>query len=233
MDDGAGGRADDPNPGAIRSAGDRPPEPSAVSVEAWLRAHPDFLAERPALYAALTPPKRVHGPIFADHMAAMLAAERARMAALEAEVERVLALGRASDGFTARVARAVLALMGTRDPIEAVTQELPALLGLESCSLAAEAPPRRGVFALPAGTVHRLIGAGREALVRAEPAEAALLHAEAAPLIARDALARVPLPGGAPMLIALGAREAAALPDSHAAPQLAFLGRAVAVALAR
>lgn len=208
-------------------------EHSAAAVEAWLRAHPDFLSERPELYAVLTPPRRVHGPILADHMAAMLAAERARMATLEAEVARVLAHGRASDGFAARIARAVLALMGTRDAVEAVTQELPALLGIESCTLAAEAPPRRGVVALPAGTVQRLIGPGREALVRATPAEAALLHAEAAPLIARDALARVPIAGGVPMLIALGAREAAALPESHAAPQLAFLGRAVAVALAR
>lgn len=208
-------------------------DPGAAAVEAWLRAHPDFLSERPELYAVLTPPRRVHGPVLADHMAAMLAAERARMAALEAEVARVLAHGRACDGFAARIARAVLALMGTRDAVEAVTQELPALLGLESCTLAAEAPPRRGVVTLPAGTVQRLIGPGREALVRAAPAEVALLHAEAAPLIARDALARVPIPGGAPMLIALGAREAAALPESHAAPQLAFLGRAVAVALAR
>jgi hypothetical protein len=209
------------------------PDPDAAAVEAWLRAHPEFLSERPDLYAVLTPPRRVHGEALADHMAAMLAAERARMAALEAEVARVLAHGRAQDGFAARIARGVLALMGARDPIEAVTQELPALLGLESCSLAAEAPPRRGVLALPAGTVHRLIGPGREALVRAAPAEASLLHAEAAPLIARDALARVPQPGGAPMLIALGARDAAALPENHAAPQLAFLGRAVAVALAR
>jgi len=201
------------------------------AVEAFLRRHPHFLAERPALYAVLAPPRRVHGEAMADHMAAMIAAERARMARLEEEFARILAQGRAQDGFSDRIARAVLALMRTRDPVDAVTHELPSLLGIDSCTLAAEAPARRGVVPLPAGTVGRLLGAGRDAVVRAEPLETALLHAEQAPLIARDALARVP--GPVPMLIALGAREAAALPASHAAPQLAFLGRAVAAALAR
>ncbi|MES2711320.1 MAG: DUF484 family protein [Pseudomonadota bacterium] len=201
------------------------------AVEAWLRRHPRFLAERPALYTVLTPPKRPHGEAIADHMAAMISAERAKMAALELEFERMLAQGRAQDGFADRIARAVLALMRTRDAIDTVSNELPALLGIDSCTLAAEAPARRGVLPLPPGTVARLIGTGRDALVRAEPADAALLHAEQALLIARDALARVP--GPTPMLIALGARDAAALPENHAAPQLAFLGRAVAAALAR
>lgn len=205
--------------------------PSPDAVEAWLRGNPRFLTERPALYTVLAPPKRLHGEAIADHMAAMIAAERTKMAALEVELARMLAQGRAQDGFADRVARAVLALMRTRDAVDAVSHELPALLGIDSCTLAAEAPARRGVLPLPAGTVLRLIGAGREAIVRADPKDTAMLHAEQAPLIARDALARVP--GPVPMLIALGAREAAALPESHAAPQLAFLGRAVAAALAR
>jgi hypothetical protein len=70
-------------------------------------------------------------------------------------------------------------------------------------------------------------------VVRAQPTETALLHGEAAPLVVRDALARVPLPAGPPMLIALGAREAAALPARQSVPVLAFLGRAVAAALSR
>ncbi|MFC7608648.1 hypothetical protein [Teichococcus aestuarii] len=46
-------------------------------VAAWLRAHPGFLAEQPELYRLLAPPRRVHGEELADHMAAMLSAERA------------------------------------------------------------------------------------------------------------------------------------------------------------
>ncbi|WP_270939439.1 hypothetical protein, partial [Falsiroseomonas oryzae] len=83
------------------------------------------------------------------------------------------------------------------------------------------------------GAVARLVGPGRDARVRAEVTDAELLHAEAAPLIARDALVKVPLWCGTPCLLALGARETAALPARQSVQTLAFLGRAVAAALAR
>jgi uncharacterized protein YigA (DUF484 family) len=176
----------------------------------------------------------VHGERLADHMAAMLAAERARARALEAEVCSVLAAGRASAALTVRVRLAVLALMRAQDVIEAVTQELPALLGIESCTLATEpGPVRPGIIVLPRGAVSRLIGRGRDAVVRPVPTDVELLHAEAAPLVTRDALARVPVWSGGPMLLALGARDPAALPLRQATPALAFLGRAIAAALAR
>lgn len=205
--------------------------PGPDSVEAFLRANPGFLAERPGLYAALLPPRRHHDERLADHMAAMLAVERRARAALEQELGRQLDHARAQQDFAARIGRAVLALMGTRAPLQAITEELPGLLGIESCTLAAEAPPRAHVRALPAGSVQRLIGAGRSAVVRDEPDHRALLHGEQASLIARDALVRVP--GAEPMLMALGARDPAALPASHAAAQLVFLGHAVEVALWR
>lgn len=221
------------------------PEPEAVA--AYLRAHPEFLAERPDLYRVLLPPRRVHGEVFADHMAAMLAAERNRLRAIEAEMGALLADGRAGTGLAVRVRLAVLALIRSTDVVETVTQELPALLGIETCTLAAEpAPspyrhrppaahgwPRWGVLPLPRGTVARLIGPGRDAVVRSQPTDREMLHAEAAPLVSRDALARVPVFGGGPMLLALGARDAAALPARQATATIAFLGRAVAAALAR
>ena len=40
--------------------------PSPAAVEAFLRANPGFLAERPGLYRALSPPERVHGEALAD-----------------------------------------------------------------------------------------------------------------------------------------------------------------------
>jgi len=209
-------------------------------VEAFLRAHPSFLAERPDLYRALAPPRRVHGERMTDHMAAMLEAERGRARALETEMRAAVEAGRAGARLTVRIRLAVLALMRAQDVLETVTQEVPALLGVESCTLAAEPPsaplaagPPPGVRPLPQGAVAGLIGRGRDAVVRAQPTETALLHGEAAPLVVRDALARVPLPAGPPMLIAVGAREAAALPARQSVPVLAFLGRAVAAALSR
>ncbi|MBX6375252.1 MAG: DUF484 family protein [Acetobacteraceae bacterium] len=225
------------------------PELEPEAVAAFLRAHPEFLAERPDLYRVLLPPKRVHGEVFADHMAAMLAAERNRLRAIEAEMDALLADGRAGTGLAVRVRLAVLALMRANDVVETVTQELPALLGIETCTLAAEPAPGRlqrrrppsathgwsrwGVLPLPPGTVARLLGPGRDAVVRSQPTDREMLHAEAAPLVVRDALARVPLFGGGPMLLALGARDAASLPARQATATIAFLGRAVAAALAR
>jgi hypothetical protein len=210
---------------------ERSPEASAVA--AFLRAYPEFLAERPELYRALDPPRRVHGDRMADHMAAMLAAERRRVRGLEAEMNAALNAERAGHGLTIRVRLAVLALMRCGDVPEAVTQEMPALLGIETCTLLSEAPDRRGVVRLQRGAAARLLPPGRDAAVRPQPTDAELIHQEAAPLVKRDALARVPVWTGHPTLLALGARDPNALPAKQSTATLAFLGRAVAAALAR
>ncbi len=64
---------------ADRMTAARPLPDAAESdlVAAFLRAHPAWLAEHPELYRLLAPPRRVHGEALADHMAAMLRAERA------------------------------------------------------------------------------------------------------------------------------------------------------------
>ncbi|MBX9593368.1 MAG: hypothetical protein K2X46_03320, partial [Roseomonas sp.] len=73
----AAGAAVGPDAAADAAAGR---DPTAEEVAAFLRDHPDFLAQRPDLYRNLVPPRRVHGENLADHMAAMVAAERARTA---------------------------------------------------------------------------------------------------------------------------------------------------------
>ncbi len=219
----------------------------AEEVAAYLLDHPDFLAQRPELYRTLAPPRRVHGDNMADHMAAMIAAERARTHGLEAEVQAAVADGRAGATLVMCVRLAVLALMRSRDVIETVNQELPALLRVESCTLLTEpAPPtaprsadstfgfrRAGFLPMPHGSLARLIGRGRDARVRTDVTDAVMLHAEAAGLVTRDALVRVPLGCGTPCLLALGARDAASLPTRQAATTQAFLGRIVAAALSR
>ncbi|SDB36133.1 DUF484 family protein [Belnapia rosea] len=209
------------------------PVPAPEAVVDFLKSNPDFLAERPDLFRALTPPKRIHGERLADHMAAMLAAERRRVRSLEAEVDAAVTAGRAGHGLSIRVRLAVLALMRAQDVVETLTEELPALLGVETCTLLAETPDRRGVPKLPRGKVGELLGPGRDALVRAAPTDIELLHQEAASLVMRDALVRVPVWTGHPTLMALGARDPQALPTRQATATLAFLGRAVAAALAR
>lgn len=227
----AGAAAPQQAPEAVPDAAE--PAPAASAVAAFLRAHPEFLAERPELYRTLDPPRRVHGDRMADHMAAMLAAERRRVRGLEADMNAALNAERAGHGLTIRVRLAVLALMRCGDVPEAVTQEMPALLGIETCTLLSEAPDRRGVVRLERGAAARLLRPGRDAVVRPAPTEAELIHQEAAPLVKRDALARVPVWTGHPTLLALGARDPNALPAKQSTATLAFLGRAVAAALAR
>jgi uncharacterized protein YigA (DUF484 family) len=198
--------------------------PGAEQVAAWLRANPGFLAERPELYRLLTPPRRIHGEGLADHMAAMIAAERAA-------TQDFAATARAEDSFVHRAQQAVLALIAAPDAAEAVAHEWPVLLGLDHCALADEGTPARHRIALPAGTVARLLPPGRDTALRDLPPDASLLHGEAAALIARDALARLPLPG-APLLLVLGARAEAALPRSATAT-LRFLAAVLAARLAR
>ncbi len=175
-----------------------PPEPAAV--EAFLQANPDFLAARPQLYAILTPPRRVHGEVVADHMAAMIQAGRQ-------EWRGLLDAGRTRGAFAAKVAEAVLALIASNDALDCLRHEWPARLGLESCRL------------VP-------LVAGPALILRDVTVASAASHGEAAPLIQREALLRL-----GEQTLALGARDPADLP--HEPESLAFLGRALAAALAR
>lgn len=199
-------------------------------IAGFLRANPGWLAAHPELYAVLEPPARVHGDRLADHMAAMLDRARAGAAALaHATVER-----RAADGFAERVQEAVLAMMGARDLPWCLQHDLPGLLRLDSVRLCAEAghgaaPAIPGAVRVPLGTVAATLGR-RRALVR-DAVRTPLLHGEAAALAGREALVRVPLPD-APALLALACRDGRALAGA-ATPVLAFLGQAIAVALAR
>lgn len=192
-------------------------------VEAFLRANPAWLAEHPQLYHVLEPPRRVHGEGLADHMAAMLRAQRAN-------VDGLLAAGRATAGLAARVQDAVLALLRASDPADCVSGEMPGILGVDAAHLCMEGD-LLGARLLPDGAVKQLLN-GHQVVFRDAPADARMLHAEAAGLARHDALARVPGDGPA-ALIALLARDRHALDPAQGAGPLAFLGRAVAAALGR
>jgi uncharacterized protein YigA (DUF484 family) len=195
----------------------------AEFVEAFLRANPAWLAEHPQLYHVLEPPQRVHGEGLADHMAAMLRAQRAN-------VDGLLAAGRASAGLAGRVQDAVLALLRCGDPADCVSGEMPGILAVDAAHLCVEGD-QPGTRRLPGGTVGRLLN-GYHVVFREAPADAWLLHAEAAGLARHDALVRVP-GEGPPALIALLARDRHVLDPAQGAGPLAFLGRAVGAALGR
>ena len=205
-----------------------PEQPTDEVVETFLRQRPVWLAERPELYGVLEPPQRVHGETVADHMAAMLRVERVRAAAAARATEQVVQDRRAAAGLAGRVRRAVLAVIAASDPVECVSGELPGLLGVDAAALCSDAEERAGMRRLPPGTIARLLG-GRDVVVRAEPQDARMLHAEAACLARHDALVRVP--SWPPGLLLLASRDPGRLCSDGEA--LAFLGQAVAAARGR
>lgn len=205
-------------------------ELDAGAVTAFLRTHPHFLADNPALYRSLVPPERVHGAPLADHMAAMLTAERAHACAMAQQAELVLAAGRATAGLAARVQEAVLALMQASSLVDCIADEMPSLLAIDAACLCIEAE-RPGLRTLPPGSVASLLGAAR-VVFGTDPDNAALVHGEAMLLARHQALILVP-GKGPPCLLALASRDAATLDPSQGTAPLVFLGRAVAAALFR
>lgn len=224
-------------PRSRRRAGTvEPDSDEAAFVEAFLRAHPGFLADRPALYRALTPPRRVHGERLADHMAAMLEVERERGVELRDRTEALLAAGRANAAIQSRAQRAVLAVMAARGAAEAldiIVQDWPALLGVDVVAVCAEARALPLARPLPRGFVARMVPSGTPVALRPQSFETETLYGEAAPLVASDALARLPLPKGGEALLACGVRDPGAYEPGQGTDVLAFLAAVAAVALTR
>ncbi len=196
-----------------------PQDDAAESVAAYLRAHPGFLAARPALYAALTPPLRRHGEGVADHLAAMVAAARRDAAS-------VVAAGRTTAALAGRVQEAVLALFTSASVPACVSELFPPLLGVDAASLCVE-EELPGTRRLPPGEVERRL-CGRSVAIGAARQDPAV-HGEAAALAYYDALVLVP-GVAAPALLALATRHADLLDASHVTGVLGFLGRAVGAA---
>ncbi len=193
--------------------------PAPEAVAAFLRAEPGWLALHPELYAALEPPRRLHGDRLADHMAAMLARARADLRAGTED-------RRAAEGFTHRMQEAALALMRAADPA-ATLGDLTALLRIDSARLCCEAACP-GAAWVPPGTVAALLG--RRVSVIQDAHRDPILHGEAAAALARrEALVRVDLEQG-PALLALACRDGRALAGATAGA-LGFLGQTIAAVL--
>ena len=208
----------------------------AAMVETFLRANPAFLAEHPALYRALTPPRRVHGERMADHMTAMLEAERARAAELRGTLEELIAQARANQANQARANQAILALLAARTPAEAldiIGQDWPDLLGVDVVTICAEGRAVTGARPLARGTVARLLPSSGPIALRPQATDTEALYGEAAALVASDALARLTLANGGEGMLACGSRDAGHFEPRQGTELVAFLAAAVSIALGR
>jgi uncharacterized protein YigA (DUF484 family) len=207
-------------------------------VAAYLRQHPDFLADNPSVLDVLRAPARPGlGPRdgVVDLQQAMVERLRRELDALRLERDSLIVTGRGNMNVQQRVHKAVLALLSARSfehLIETVTTDLTVILDLDAVCLGVEQshahlPPMRinGVLHLPPDTVASLFGPSRQVLLRANVAGDPTIFGPAAGLIASDALLRLHISDSTPpALLALGAREPDCFEDGQGTDLLAFLG---------
>jgi uncharacterized protein YigA (DUF484 family) len=208
----------------------------AEQVAGWLVAHPDFLPdflmERPELLAACDLPESGGGVV--DFRGALIARQRDQVAALENQLDTVIETARANQEAQGRLFAALLRLIDCSSAealARALTQDLPAMLDVDSIVLAAEPGPGdmvlSGARIVPEGSVEARVGT-RPLLLAPDSAADPLIFGEAATGIRSHALARLDLGSGLPLaLVALGSRDPLAFHPTMATDQLRFFIKVV------
>jgi len=216
-------------------------EPTAAAVAAYLRRHPGFFRQHPALLDGLElPPAGGGDGRVIDLRAAMVERLRGQVSDMTALRDEMVATGRGNQQVQARTHEAVLALLTARSfeqLIERATGDLATILDVDVAALGVERanprgsegalPPVRlgGVFQLEPGTVELLIGAGRQTRLREATTGDPLLYGGGAGLVRSDALVRLAISRQTPpALLALGARDEGHFHAGQGTELLQFLG---------
>ncbi len=212
-----------------------------AEVAAYLRRHPDFLANRPDLVAVLTPPKRDLGEGVIDLQRFMVDRLRADVARLKLNQRKLIATSRNNLASQGKVHAAVLAILAAtifEHRITIVTDELTLLLDIDAVGLCVEATHNSaaslpngfsGVQMLEPGAIDDLLGPKKPALLRADvTGDPALFGPSAAGLVRSDALVRLNVSSAAPIgLLALGARRPGVFHPGQGTELLSFLAQVI------
>jgi uncharacterized protein YigA (DUF484 family) len=202
---------------AIAPKGD---EMTPERVEAFLREHPEFLAERPALIDRLAAPERALGDNVADLQAFLIGRLRADKVDAQAAQDSLVDRARRDRSLQDRVHAAALAMIGAvhlDHLVEIVTSDLAILLGVDLVALAVETATRNGmprvtagVRCLPRGTIAGLMEEEREVVLRSPALADERIFAGGSTLVESEVLVRFGGDDRLPQaLLALGSR----LPD--------------------
>lgn len=151
---------------AIAAAGIR--EVSREDVRAYLKAHPEFLADNPDLMEVLTPPAARTGRRVVDLQQYMVRRLQGELHRLRDHHDGLVDTTRSNMTTQARVHEAVIALLAADSferLIEIASSELGAMLGVDAVALAIEAREGEpaegtvnGVHMLPPGYVDETLG---------------------------------------------------------------------------
>jgi uncharacterized protein YigA (DUF484 family) len=215
----------------------------AEDVAAYLRKHPDFLAERADLLAVLTPPALRRGDSVVDMQHFMLQRLRSDLARAKTQQRALIATSRSNLTSQNRIHAAVLAILGAtsfEQLLQTVTTDLAVLLdvdvvtiGVESAASAQPRLPLHGIQILRSGTVDDLLGAERDAMLRADTAGDAALFGSAAGLVRSQALLRLDVSEHAPVgLLCIGTRRPDKFHPGQGTELLSFLARVTELTIA-
>jgi hypothetical protein len=209
---------------------------SAAQVADYLRRHPDFLARHPDLLDSQVAPGRKRGEGVVDFQQFMVDRLRRDIAQLRAEQDDLLANSRDNLSTTSRIHKAALALLESESfehLIETVTTDFAVLLDVDAVTLCIEAADDRtptaiveGVRLLAPGTVDRILGFDRSAVLRDDIAGDPVVFGEGAGLVRSDALVRLTISEKTPSgLLGFGTRHPGYFNPGQGTDLLNFLAR--------
>lgn len=228
--------------------------PSPREVEAFLRQHPDFLAERPDLLRAMTPPSRFDGgDQISDFQAAMIRGLRLDVERLSRTSVDLVATSQGNLSRQQRTHSAALMLAEAATPADfhrVLIRDWPQILDVDAIALvleddaatdASEGP--EGILRVPSGTVDALFAKSPNPSILLTPERRGnRLFGASAAKIRSDALARLNPPatwepGGnraAPAgILAFGAFMPETFHPDQATDLIEFLTRLLAIVLTR
>jgi uncharacterized protein YigA (DUF484 family) len=218
-------------------------EPTPAEVAAFLKKHPDFLVEHPELLSVLTPPRADRGEGVLDMQFFMLERLRGDLQKLKSQQRALISTSRSNLNSQGRIHQAVLAIIAAtsfEQLIQTVTTDLAVLLDVDVVTVAVENMagrqprlPHPGVQLLPAGAVDRILGEGRDALLRGDIAGEPLLFGSGAGLVRSEALLRLPISEQAPVgLLCIGTRKPERFHSGQGTELLTFLARTLGTTIA-
>jgi uncharacterized protein YigA (DUF484 family) len=222
----------------------RPTEIGARDVVAYLREHPDFLDRRPDALHLLRAPTRQTGNGVLDFQHFMLERLRRDLSRLQDEHKSLIAMSRGNLASECRVHKAALAML--RAPsfeqlLQIVTTDLAVLidvdivtLGVESAASRTPRLPVHGIHLLRSGTVDKLLGPTRDALLCTDIQGDPALFGGAAGLVRSQALLRLSFSRSAPVgLMCIGTRTPDTFQPGLGTELLTFLARTLEIAIAQ
>ena len=211
---------------------------SAAQVAEYLRQHPEFLVRHPDLLDIQIVPGRRKAEGVVDLQQFMVERLRRDVQRLKADQDDLLTNSRDNLSTQDRIHKAALELLGAKSIahfIEIIATDLAMLLDVDAVALCLETVDGKtaklhvdGLQLLPAGTVDRVLGLERAALLRDDTVGDPEIFAAGAGLVRSDALIRLKIGDGMPPgLIAFGTRHPGYFDPGQGTDLLHFLARII------